>query len=63
MDLSRAHKHLPDDRLIAKVEAYGLDKPKILSNVFGTRQRNPVKLDRTRKVSTFACFLTAIAKV
>ena len=37
MDLSRAHKHLPDDRLIAKLEAYGLDKPKILSNVFGTR--------------------------
>ena len=37
MDLSRAHKHLPDHRLIAKLEAYGLDKPKILSNVFGTR--------------------------
>ena len=37
MDLSRAHEHLPDDRLIAKLEAYGLDKPKILSNVFGTR--------------------------
>ena len=39
--------------------------PTILGKIFGTRERNPVKLDMKRKVCCLLSrvFLTAIAKV
>ena len=44
-----------------KTEAYL--EPTIPDKIFGTKQRNPVTQDKARKVvSTFACFLAAIAK-
>ena len=41
-----------------------VDGTAILDKIFGPKQRNSVKLDRKKKVSTYFCvFLTAIVKV